>query len=71
MPVLADSAQPTRRSVLSVARTTSATGDLQLPNHVCGTRYHSTYDCVKVVKDISVWVVRPRRLVTLALKRDA
>ena len=43
MPVLADSAQPTGRSALSVARTTtSATGALQRPDHVCGTRYHST-----------------------------
>jgi len=42
MPVLADFAQATRRSALSVARTTSATGALQRPNHVCGTRYHST-----------------------------
>jgi len=33
---------PTRRSALSVARTTSATGALQQPDHVCGTRYHST-----------------------------
>ena len=32
----------TRRSALSVARTTSATGALQQPDHVCGTRYHST-----------------------------
>ena len=36
-------AQPTRRSALSVARTTtSATGALQRLDHVCGTRYHST-----------------------------
>jgi len=43
-PVLADSAQPTRRNAWSVARTTtSATGaSLQRPDHVCGTRYHST-----------------------------
>ena len=34
MPVLADDAQPTRRSTLSVARTTSATGALQRPDHV-------------------------------------
>ena len=39
IPVLADSAQPTQRSALSVARaTTSATGALQRPDHVCGTR---------------------------------
>ena len=32
-----------RRSALSVARTTtSATGALQRPDHVCETRYHST-----------------------------
>jgi len=43
MPVLADSAQPTRRSALSVTRTTtSATNALQQPDHVCGTRYHLT-----------------------------
>ena len=35
VPVLADSAQPTWRSALSVARTTtSATGALQQPDHV-------------------------------------
>ena len=34
---------PTRRSALSVApTTTSATGAFQRPDHVCGTRYHST-----------------------------
>jgi len=47
--------------------TTSATGDLQLPDHICGTRCH---DCAIALdssigryKDISVWVVRQRRLV--------
>jgi len=45
--VLKMAAQPTRRSALSVARTTtSVIGALQRPDHVCGTRYHSTYDCV-------------------------
>jgi len=45
MPVLADSAQPTRQSALAVVRTIAlSTGALQLPDpdHVCGTRYHLT-----------------------------
>ena len=45
---------PTRRSALSVAHTTtSATGALQQPDHICGTCYHSTWDCVIALDNLS------------------
>jgi len=48
----------------------SATGVLQLPDHVCGTRCQYSYGIVTVLdslnaEDRSVWWLGPRRFVTL------
>ena len=80
MPVLADSAQPTRQSASSVACTYNNFGDrcfaachgprlwntLPLNLRLCDSLGQFKRS-LKTVKDISVWVVRPRRLVTLFL----